>query len=134
MKFIGRRARRFIAKSTANLEKAWAVQQAEIKARQEAKDQIIKDAIKKAKYQLKLERDRERYRAKKEHQLKMKGEKMTRPLPMTKTERANWAKSLLDSLGLSREQVEAQVKQVPRIPSNSLVETSYGYKRVREAL
>ena len=134
MNFKGRSAKSFIANSTNNLKKAWAIQQAEIKAIQEAKDQIIKDEIKKAKYQLKLKRDRERYRAKKEHQLKLKGEKMERPLPMTKEECRQHCQNLLDRVGISREQVQEQIKQVPRVKSNTLVETIYGYKRVKDAL
>ena len=134
MNFKGRSCKRFIANSTNNLKKAWAIQQAEIKAIQEAKDKIIKDEIKKAKYQLKLKRDRERYRAKKEHQLKLKGEKMERPLPMTKEERAAWAKNLLSGMGIDREYVEKSVKNIKRIPSNAVVESMYGYKRLREAL
>ena len=134
MNFKGRSCKRFIANSINNLKKAWAIQQAEIKAIQEAKDKIIKDEIKKAKYQLKLKCDRERYRAKKEHQLKLKGEKMERPLPMTKEERAEWAKNLLSGMGINREYVEDLAKKAPRIPSNPLIETAYGYKRVKEAL
>ena len=101
MNFKGRSAKRFIANSTNNLKKAWAVQRAAKKVR------------------LKLEE---------------KMEKKERPLPMTKEERAEWAKNLLSGMGISREQVQEQIKSVPRIKSNTLVETIYGYKRVKEAL
>jgi len=101
MNFKGRSCKRFIANSTNNLKKAWAVQR-------EAK-----------KVRLKLEE---------------KMEKKERPLPMTKEERAEWAKNLLSGMGISREQVQEQIKQVPRVKSNTLVETIYGYKRLREAL
>ena len=75
-------------------------------------------------------------RAAKKVRLKLeeKMEKKERPLPMTKEERAAWAKNLLDRVGISREQVQEQIKSVPRIKSNTLVETIYGYKRVKEAL
>ena len=75
-------------------------------------------------------------RAAKKVRLKLeeKMEKKERPLPMTKEERAVWAKNLLSGMGMSREQVQEQIKSVPRIKSNTLVETIYGYKRVKEAL
>ena len=100
MNFKGRSCKRFIANSTNNLKKAWAIQQAEIKAKKKA--EIM--------------------------------EKKERPLPMSKEERAAWAKNLLSGMGISREQVQEQIKSVPRIKSNTLVETIYGYKRVKEAL
>ena len=129
MNFKGRSAKRFTANSTNNLKKAWAVQREAKKAKQEAKEQIITDELKKVKYQLYLKRKRERCMEKK----KAEG-KIERPLPMTKEERAAWAKNLLDRVGISREQVQEQIKQVPRVKSNTLVETIYGYKRVKEAL
>ena len=113
MNFRGRRAKRFTENSTENLKKAWAVQRASKKAKEKAELKALK---------LKLKQE------------KAMAEKKERPLPMTKEERQQHCQNLLARLGLSREQVEAQVKQVPRIPSNSLVETAYGYKRVREAL
>ena len=112
MNFKGCRAKRFIANSTANLEKAWAVQRESKRAREKAELKALK-----------LKQKAEEIMEKKE-----------RPLPMTKEERLQHCQNLLDRVGLSREQVEAQVKQTPRIPSNPLIETAYGYKRVREAL
>ena len=129
MNFKGRRCKRFKENSTNNLKKAWAIQQAEIKDKQEAKEQIITEELKKVKYQLYLKRKRERYMEKK----KAEG-KIERPLPMTKEECRQHCQNLLDRVGISREQVQEQIKQVPRVKSNTLVETIYGYKRVKEAL
>ena len=112
MNFKGRRCKRFKENSTNNLKKAWAIQQAEIKAKKKAEIKALK-----------LKQKAEEIMEKKE-----------RPLPMSKEERAAWAKNLLDKVGISREQVQEQIKSVPRIKSNTLVETIYGYKRVKEAL
>ena len=109
MNFKGRRAKRFIANSTENLKKAWAVQRASKKAKEKAELKALKKE-------------------------KAMTEKKERALPMTKAERAEWAKNLLSGMGIDREYVERSVKNLPRIPSNSLVETAYGYKRVKEAL
>ena len=65
MNFKGRSAKRFTANSTNNLKKAWAVQREAKKAKQEAKEQIITDELKKVKYQLYLKRKRERCMEKK---------------------------------------------------------------------
>ena len=127
MNFKGRSCKRFIANSTNNLKKAWAVQREAKKAKQEAKEQIITDELKKVKYQLYLKRKRERYMEKK----KAEG-KIERPLPMTKEECRQHCQNLLDRVGMSREQVQEQIKSVPRIKSNVLVETAYGYKRVNK--
>ena len=110
MRFKGRSAKRFIDNSNTNLKKAWAVQRAAKKVRLKELEALKQKALK----------------------LKLKGEKMERPLPMTKEERAAWAKNLLDRVGISREQVQEQIKSVPRIKSNTLVETIYGYKRVNK--
>ena len=66
--------------------------------------------------------------------LEEKMEKKERPLPMTKEERAEWAKNLLSGMGIDRAYVEKSVKNIKRIPSNAGVESMYGYKRLREAL
>ena len=110
MNFKGCSAKRFIANSTNNLKKAWAIQQAEIKAKKKAEIKALK-----------LKQKAEEIMEKKE-----------RPLPMTKEERAEWAKNLLSGMGISREQVQEQIKQVPRVKSNTLVETIYGYNRVNK--
>ena len=64
--------------------------------------------------------------------LEAKMEKKERPLPMTKEECRQHCQNLLDRVGISREQVQEQIKSVPRIKSNTLVETIYGYKRVNK--
>ena len=71
MNFKGRSAKRFTANSTNNLKKAWAVQREAKKAKQEAKEQIITDELKKVKYQLYLKRKRERYMEKKKSEGKI---------------------------------------------------------------
>ena len=109
MNFKGRSAKRFIATRTENLKKAWAVQRAAKKEREKA--------------ELKAHRQEKKMEEKKE-----------RPLPMTKEECRQHCQNLLDRVGISREQVQEQIKQVPRVKSNTLVETIYGYKRVKEAL
>ena len=108
MNFKGRSCKRFIANSTNNLKKAWAVQREAKKSREKAQ-------LKKLKLEAKME-------------------KKERPLPMTKEECRQHCQNLLDRVGISREQVQEQIKQVPRVKSNTLVETIYGYKRVKEAL
>ena len=129
MRFKGRIAKRFIDNSINNLNGSWAVQREAKKAKKEAKEHIITDELKKVKYQLYLKRKRERYMEKK----KAEG-KIERPLPMTKEECRQHCQNLLDRVGISREQVQEQIKQVPRVKSNTLVETIYGYKRVKDAL
>ena len=106
MNFKGRRCKRFKENSTNNLKKAWAVQRDAKKSREKAQLKKLK--------------------------LEEKMEKKERPLPMTKEERAAWAKNLLSGMGISREYVEDLAKKAPRIPSNPLIETAYGYKRVKE--
>ena len=112
MNFKGRSCKRFKENSTNNLKKSRAIQQAEIKAKKKAEIKALK-----------LKRKAEEIMEKKE-----------RPLPMTKEERAEWAKNLLSGMGIDREYVEDLAKKAPRIPSNPLIETAYGYKRVKEAL
>ena len=112
MNFKGLRCKRFKENSTNNLKKAWAIQQAEIKAKKKAEIKALK-----------LKQKAEEIMEKKE-----------RPLPMTKEERAAWAKNLLSGMGIDREYVEKSVKNIKRIPSNAGVESMYGYKRLREAL